>query len=68
MCKLIIAVTMLVSIPMLFVLEAQAAPPGPASVLQRAAKTASPLEAAACARRRVCGSRGCAWRTVCRRW
>jgi hypothetical protein len=68
MCKLILAVTMLVSIPILFVLEAQAAPPGPTSVLQSAVKAASPVEAAACARRRVCGPRGCAWRTVCRRW
>jgi hypothetical protein len=29
--------------------------------------TSAVEEAAVCARRRVCGPRGCAWRTVCRR-
>ena len=70
MCKLIIAVTMLVTMPALFA-EAQAATPGPGSALHSTVKAESPVEAAAaCARRRVCGARGCAWRTVCRgrRW
>lgn len=71
MCKLIVAVTMLLSIPVLFVLQAQAATPGPASLLRTTIKAGSPIEAAAaCVRRRVCGPRGCAWRSVCggRRW
>jgi hypothetical protein len=71
MCKLIIAVTMLVTMPALFAVQTQAATPGPGSVLHRTIKAESPIEAAAaCARRRVCGARGCAWRTVCggRRW
>ena len=71
MIKLFVAVSILMSVPAVFTLPAQAATPGPASVLERAAKAASPVEnAAGCARRRVCGARGCAWRTVCRgrRW
>jgi hypothetical protein len=71
MCKLVVAVTILMSMPVLFVVHAQAATAGPASVLQGAAQAGSAIEAAAaCARRRVCGARGCAWRTVCggRRW
>jgi hypothetical protein len=66
MCKLFIAVTIIMSVPALFVVHAQAATSGPASVLQGAAQAGSAIEtAAACARRRICGPRGCAWRTVC---
>jgi hypothetical protein len=69
MCKLIVAAAMLVAIPAFF-LQAQAATPGPGSISQSTVKAESPIETTACARRRVCGPRGCAWRTVCggRRW
>jgi hypothetical protein len=69
MCKLIVAAAMLVAIPAFF-FQAQAATPGPGSISQSTVKAESPIETTACARRRVCGPRGCAWRTVCggRRW
>ena len=71
MCKLMIAVTVLASIPVLFALKAEAATPGPISVLAGTAKSESLVDSAvACARRRVCGPRGCVWRSACagRRW
>jgi hypothetical protein len=41
-----------------------AAPSG----LRAAVGDTSLVEQARCWRRRVCGPRGCVWRTVCRRW
>jgi hypothetical protein len=41
-----------------------AAPAG----VRAAVGNTSAVEPAACVRRRVCGPRGCVWRTVCRRW
>jgi|RhiMetdeSRZDD1v2_1073273.scaffolds.fasta_scaffold619365_2 hypothetical protein len=40
----------------------------PVSMATIAAETTSVEQVATCFRRRVCGPRGCAWRTVCRRW
>jgi uncharacterized protein (DUF2147 family) len=39
-----------------------------ASSIRATAGNTSAVEEARCWRRRVCGPRGCAWRTTCRRW
>jgi hypothetical protein len=46
---------------------AQATVSGLSSSLRATLTEASPVEKAACWRRRVCGPRGCFWRRVCRR-
>jgi hypothetical protein len=50
----------------LLVPHAEARLSGPASSFPGATSAVEPAQAV-CARRRVCGPRGCAWRTVCRR-
>jgi hypothetical protein len=39
-----------------------------ATNIRGTAGNTSVVEQVACRRTRVCGPRGCAWRTVCRRW
>ena len=48
--------------------QVQAAMYGISSDVRASLTEASPVEEAACWRRRVCGPRGCFRRTVCRRW
>jgi hypothetical protein len=50
----------------LLVPRAEAGISAPASGIPGAASAVEQAQAV-CARRRVCGPRGCAWRTVCRR-
>jgi hypothetical protein len=52
----------------LYVHRAEAAGAAPPAGVRTAVGNTSAVEPAACWRRRVCGRRGCAWRTVCRRW
>ena len=47
---------------------AQAAGPGISFDIRTTLGATGSVEKAACVRRRVCGFRGCIWRTVCRRW
>jgi hypothetical protein len=58
----------LVYIALLVSLEAQAGGPAITSDIRATLDATSTVEKAACVRRRVCGPRGCVWRTVCRRW
>ena len=46
----------------------QAAAPGLAAGVRTTLDTIKPVEKARCWRRRVCGPRGCFWRSTCRRW
>jgi hypothetical protein len=62
---LAVIATAFISIPLLLTDPAQAT--APASSLLAGLKAASPIEAAACVRRRVCGPNGCVWRRACRR-
>ena len=39
-----------------------------ASAIHPSASEGGTIEKAACVRRRVCGPRGCGFRTICRRW
>jgi hypothetical protein len=64
---LIFATAMLLSAAVLISKPAEALISGPSSGIQTAVKSADAIEKAACYRRRVCGARGCAWRTICRR-
>jgi hypothetical protein len=57
----------MISAAALLMARADAAVPT-ASVATIAGETSAVEQAATCLRRRVCGPRGCAWRTVCRRW
>lgn len=50
----------------LLVPRAEANVPVPASGLPGVTSAVEPAQAN-CVRRRICGPRGCAWRTVCRR-
>jgi hypothetical protein len=64
-----IMATAAVSAAALFTYRAEAAVSAAPASLRATVGHTSPVErAAACARRRVCGPRGCVWRTVCRRW
>jgi len=68
---LLLAAAMLTTTLVFLPLQVQAGTYGSFEGLQAAAKAETTVEpAAACVRRRVCGPRGCAWRTVCgrRRW
>jgi hypothetical protein len=47
--------------------EAAAASAAASSIRATAGNT-SAVEQARCWRRRICGPRGCVWRTTCRRW
>jgi hypothetical protein len=58
----------LVSSALLLPHGAQAAMSAISSDVRATLTEASPVEKAACWRRRVCGPRGCFRRTVCRRW
>jgi len=67
MNKVWLIVAFLLAAPLLLSDPGQAAPLG--SSVPPALEATSLVEKAACVRRRVCGPRGCAWRTVCgRRW
>jgi hypothetical protein len=71
MRSFLLAAAMTTTALMLLPVQSEAATSGAFETLQTAAKEAGLVEpAAACVRRRVCGPRGCVWRTVCggRRW
>jgi len=67
MRSFLLAAAMTAAAFMLMPMQSEAATSGAFETLQSAAKEASLVEPAACVRRRVCGPRGCAWRTVCAR-
>jgi hypothetical protein len=62
-----IATVAAVSAAVLFIHRAEAAPSAAPGDIAATIGSTSAVEPAACFRRRVCGPRGCAWRTVCRR-
>jgi hypothetical protein len=67
--RVFLLAAILMAASMLMPLPARAATHGALQTLQAAIENTSLVESAACVRRRVCGPRGCAWRTVCgRRW
>jgi len=66
MHSFLLAAAMMIASQMFLPIQTQAATPGPHETLQAAAKAGTLIEPTACARRRVCGPRGCAWRTICR--
>ena len=47
--------------------RAEANVPAPAPSVAGATSAVEEVQARTCVRQRVCGPRGCAWRTVCRR-
>jgi hypothetical protein len=47
--------------------EANVPAPAPAPSVAGATSAVEEVQARTCVRQRVCGPRGCAWRTVCRR-
>jgi hypothetical protein len=55
------------SAAVLLVSRAEANVSAPASSILGATSAVEQAQARTCVRRRVCGPRGCAWRTVCRR-
>jgi hypothetical protein len=63
-----LAAMALIAIALVSSHRVQAAGPGISSDIRATFGTTSSVEKAACVRRRICGYRGCIWRTVCRRW
>jgi hypothetical protein len=70
MCKLLLPLVAVavVSAAALIAQRAEATVSAAPSGFRAAVGDTSGVEQVRCFRRRVCGPRGCAWRTTCRRW